>query len=22
IKALNLLHSAGVKSVGLMTQPI
>ncbi|ELO85654.1 protein TolR, partial [Klebsiella pneumoniae] len=21
-KALNLLHSAGVKSVGLMTQPI
>jgi len=22
IKALNLLHQAGVKSVGLMTQPI
>ncbi|MGZ2368060.1 colicin uptake protein TolR, partial [Citrobacter freundii] len=22
IKALNLLHSAGVKSVGLMTKPI
>ncbi|MCL7667132.1 protein TolR, partial [Klebsiella pneumoniae] len=22
IKGLNLLHSAGVKSVGLMTQPI